>query len=116
MKKLITVFNGLYFAYLLVSVLMFVFRQNIYEQAPDLAMLLRFLNFWILLGFFFLIVMWVIQTIHIRFLRKDMEDKEKELHQVKLKLYDIDRGAKPKPSQEALTQKSSLTEHDIEHN
>ena len=116
MKKLKIIFNGLYFAYLFVSVLMFILRQNIYEQAPDLAMLLRFLNFWILLGFFFLIVMWVIQTIHIRFLRKDMEDKEKELLQVKLKLYDIDRGTKAKSSQEALNQKSSLAEHDIEHN
>lgn len=90
MKKLKIIFNGLYFAYLFISVLMFVFKANLYQQM-DLEFLLRFLNFWLALGLFFFIAVWAIQTVHIRLLRKDTEELEDELYQVKSKLYDASR-------------------------
>ena len=91
MKKLKIVFNGLYFAYLFVSLIVFLFRESLFTESANAEVLSRFLNFWIILGFFFFIGMWIIQTAHVRYLQKDIDDVENELHQVKLRLYDLNK-------------------------
>lgn len=90
MKKLKIIFHVLYFAYLFISVLMFIFKQNLYQQM-DLQFLFRFLNFWLALGLFFFIAVWVVQALHIRLLNKDKEELEDQLYQLKSKLYDASR-------------------------
>ena len=91
MNKLKTVFHILYFAYLLISVLLFVFKDNIYQQVSDLSFMLRFVEFWVILGFFFLLSMWVVQVVNLRFLRKDKEELVSEIEGLKQKIYQIDR-------------------------
>ena len=88
MRKLKSIFNTLYFAYLIISILFFVFKDNLTQQL-DPEFLFRFTNFWIILGFAFFISIWVLQAIHIGFMTKEinvLEDKVKELKSV---LYDI---------------------------
>lgn len=55
----------------------------------DQEFLFRFLNFWVILGFVFFISVWVIQAIHIGFLKKDIIDLEDKILELKSKLYDF---------------------------
>ncbi len=80
----------MYFAYLAISVLLFLFKDQLYQQM-NFEFLLRFLNFWAVLGMFFLVAIWVVQEAHIRLLKKDIRDMEDELYQVKSKLYDANK-------------------------
>ena len=88
----------MYVAYLLISVLLFVFKQNIYNQVSDLSLLLRFTEFWVILGFFFLVSMWLVQMVNLRFLRKDKAGLIAENEQLKTKLYTIDQS----PSEDTI--------------
>jgi|GEM_PF-3485849 len=110
MNKLKTVFHILYFAYLLISVLLFVFKDNIYQQVSDLSFMLRFVEFWVILGFFFLLSMWVVQVVNLRFLRKDKEELVSEIESLKQKIYQIDRSDTRSTESTRTNDPSSLTD------
>ena len=97
MKRLKSIFNAFYFTYLLISVLIFVFRDSLFQQM-DQDFLFRFINFWLILGFVFFIAVWVIQAIQIRFLKKDVEELEAKILELKSKLYDFSRSPEPADS------------------
>lgn len=67
---------------------MFVFKDNLFGLR-DQELMLRFLNFWVILGFVFFIGIWIIQAIQIRFLKKDVTDLEGMVRELKSKLYDF---------------------------
>ncbi len=98
MNKLKIVFHAMYVAYLLISVLLFVFKQNIYNQVSDLSLLLRFTEFWVILGFFFLVSMWLVQMVNLRFLRKDKAGLIAENELLKTKLYSLDHSPTETPA------------------
>lgn len=101
MKRLKSIFNTLYFAFLIVSLLLFIFKDGLVNQM-DQDFLFRFLNFWVILGFVFFIAIWVIQAVQINFLKKDIADLEAKVLELKSKLYDFGRHttseASPKPA------------------
>ncbi len=110
MKRFKSIFHTLYVAYLFFSVLMFIFKESLLQQMdPDF--LVRFLNFWVILGFVFFIAIWVIQTIHIGFLKKDIMEHEEKILELKSKLYDISRDSDPdpveNPEDDTVAQKNS---------
>jgi len=90
MKRLKSTFNTLYFAYLLISLLLFTFKGVLFQQM-DHDFLLRLINFWLILGFVFFIAIWIIQAVQIRFLNKDLLDQEAKILELKSKLYDFSR-------------------------
>ena len=102
MKRLTSIFNTLYFSYLLISLLLFVFKAALFQQM-DHDFLSRFVNFWLILGFVFFIAIWIIQAVQIRFLKKDNQELEDKILGLKSKLYDFSRNPKPSPSDSART-------------
>lgn len=88
MRKLKSIFNTLYFAYLFISILFFVFRENLTQQL-DPEFLFRFTNFWIILGFAFFVSIWILQAIHIGFMTKEINVLENKVKELKSVLYDI---------------------------
>ena len=98
MDRIKLVFHALYLAYLVISVLLFVFKKNVYEQVADLSLLIRFVEFWLVLGFFFMVSMWIIQIVNLRFLRKDKDDLKAEMETVKSRLYDLNRNQTNEPA------------------
>ena len=88
MKRLKSIFNTLYFSYVILSVLLFLMYGNLSKQVdPDLLM--RFVNFWLILGFAFFISIWVIQAVHIGLLTKENDRLEAKIIELKSKLYDF---------------------------
>ena len=96
MKRLKSIFNTLYFAYLLTSLLIFIFKDALFEQM-EYDFLLRFINFWLILGFVFFIAIWIIQAVQIRFLNKDVQELEAKILELKSKLYDFSSNPNPVP-------------------
>ncbi len=94
MKRLKSIFNTLYFAYLIISILLFIFRDGLYQQMEQ-EFLSRFINFWLILGFVFFIAIWIIQAVQIGFMKKDVEELEAKVLELKGKLYDF--SSKPEP-------------------
>jgi uncharacterized membrane protein (DUF485 family) len=90
MKRLKSIFSALYFTYLGISLLLFIFRNSL-NQWLDADFLLRFINFWLILGFVFFVTVWIIQAIQINFLKKDVEELEAKVLELKSKLYDFSR-------------------------
>jgi len=90
MRRLKSIFHTLYFTYLFFSVLMFIFKESLFQQM-DGDFLIRFLNFWVILGFVFFASVWIIQTIHIGFLKKDIMEHEGKILELKSKMYDISK-------------------------
>ena len=90
MKRLKSIFNTLYFSYVILSVLLFFMYGNLSNQVePDLLM--RFVNFWLILGFAFFISMWVIQAVHIGLLTKEIDRLQAKIVELKSKLYDFNK-------------------------
>ena len=102
MKRLKSIFNTLYFAYLLISLLLFAFKSTLFEQMEH-DFLLRFVNFWLILGFVFFIAIWIIQAVQIRFLIKDNQELEDKILGLKSKLYDFSSSPNPSASGAART-------------
>jgi hypothetical protein len=102
MKRLKSIFNTLYFAYLIGSLLLFVFKEALFQQM-EYNFLLRLINFWLILGFVFFIAIWIIQAVQIRFLNKDVQDLESKILELKSKLYDFSSSPKPSPSKPTST-------------
>jgi len=102
MKRLKSIFNTLYFAYLIISLALFIFRDGLVNQMDE-QFLFRFTNFWVILGFVFFIAIWIIQAVQIGFLRKDIADLEAKVLELKSKLYDFgrhtEREINPKPAE-----------------
>jgi hypothetical protein len=96
MNRLKSIFHTAYFVYLFFSVLMYIFKASLIQQM-DADFLDRFLNFWVILGFVFFISVWVIQTIHIGFLKKDIMEHEGKILELKSKLYDISQDSEQDP-------------------
>jgi len=82
MKRLKSIFNTLYFAYLIISLALFIFRDGLVNQMDE-QFLFRFTNFWVILGFVFFIAIWIIQAVQIGFLRKDIADLEAKVLELK---------------------------------
>jgi hypothetical protein len=61
----------------------------------DQEFYMRFLNFWVILGFVFFVAIWIIQAIQIGFLKKDIIDLEAKILELKSKLYDFGRHSEP---------------------
>ncbi len=90
MKRLKSIFSALYFTYLGISILLFIF-QNSLNKWMDPDFLERFINFWLILGFVFFVTVWIIQAIQINFLKKDIQEMETKILELKGKLYDFGR-------------------------
>ena len=90
MKRLKSIFNTLYFSYLILSVLLFFIYGSLSEQM-DPGFLMRFINFWLILGFAFFISIWVIQAVHIGLLMREINDLESKVMELKSKLYDFNK-------------------------
>ena len=90
MRKLKSIFNALYFAYLFFSVILFIFKGKLTEQF-QVDFLLRFTDFWVILGFVFFITVWLLQAIHTGFLKKDIQELEGKVTELKSKLYDFNK-------------------------
>ncbi len=91
MRRLKSIFHTLYFTYLFFSVLIFIFKESLFQQM-DGDFLVRFLNFWVILGFVFFASIWIIQAIHIGLLKKDIIEHEGKILELKSKMYDISKG------------------------
>ena len=100
MKRLKSIFNTLYFAFLIISLLLFIFKDSLVSQM-DQDFLFRFLNFWVILGFVFFIAIWIIQAVQINFLKKDIADLEAKVLELKSRLYDFGRYSDSEASQKA---------------
>ena len=90
MRKLKSIFNALYFSYLFISVMLFIFKGKLMEQLQA-EFLLRFIDFWVILGFTFFISVWLLQAIHTGFLKKDIYELEGKVTELKSKLYDLNK-------------------------
>jgi len=110
MKKLKSIFNALYFGYLFISVMLFIFKGILKEQLQP-EFLLRFIDFWVILGFIFLITVWLLQAIHTSFLKKDLQELEGKITELKSKLYDLN-----KIPDEIEREESEITEPDTMNN
>lgn len=100
MRKLKSIFNTLYFAYLFFSLILFIFQERLTEQLQA-DFLLRLIDFWLILGFTFFIAVWLLQAIHIGFLKKDIQELEGKITELKSKLYDLNKSPDDMASDES---------------
>ena len=108
MRKLKSIFNALYFSYLFISIMLFIFKGKLTEQLQA-EFLLRFIDFWVILGFAFFISVWLLQAIHTGFLKKDIQELEGKVTELKSKLYDLNKTPDAVGSQESkITEPDSL--------
>ena len=105
MKRLKSIFNTLYFSYLILSVLLFAIYGSLSEQM-DPGFLMRFINFWLILGFAFFISIWVIQAVHIGLLMREINDLESKVMELKSKLYDFNKDS---PSETQSTELADVS-------
>jgi hypothetical protein len=70
--------------------MLFIFKGKLTEQLQA-EFLLRFIDFWVILGFAFFITVWLLQAIHAGLLKKDIQELEGKVTDLKSKLYDLNK-------------------------